>query len=135
MPDPGRGIVYFDGYCGLCDRFVTFLALRNRRGALRFAPLQGQTAAGRWPATGTGGGDPRTVVYEEAGITYERSTAVLKALRALGGGWRLVAILAVIPRPLRDAAYDWMARHRFRWFGRRDSCRLPTAEEQASFLP
>jgi len=135
VPDAVRGIVYFDGYCGLCDRFVTFLVARDRRRALRFAPLQGQTAAGRWPAMATAGGDPRTVVYEEAGIAYERSTAVLKALRALGGGWRLVAFLAVIPRPLRDAAYDWVARHRFRWFGRRDSCRLPTAEEQPSFLP
>jgi len=129
------GIVYFDGYCGLCDRFVTFLVARDRRRVLRFAPLQGQTAAGRFPAPAAGDAVPRTVLYEEGGTVHERSTAVLKALRALGGGWRLVGVLAVVPRPLRDAAYDWMARHRFRWFGRRDSCRLPTVEEQDRFLP
>jgi predicted DCC family thiol-disulfide oxidoreductase YuxK len=130
-----RGTVYFDGHCGLCDRFVTFLVRRDRHRALRFAPLQGETAAGRFAEPPRGADDPATVVYEDAAGVHSRSTAALRALRALGGAWRLTRIVELVPRVIRDAVYDWVARHRFRWFGRRESCRLAGPGEREVFLP
>jgi predicted DCC family thiol-disulfide oxidoreductase YuxK len=123
-------VVFFDGVCGLCSRSVDFILARDRTGAIRFAPLQGETAAREL-------GDRRidSIVVREGGRLYRRSAAVLRIASALGGVWRLLAALArPIPRPLRDLLYDVIARHRYRWFGKRDTCRLPTPEERARFL-
>ena len=65
---------------------------------------------------------------------FERSTAALRIITALGGIWRLAGLLRLVPRFLRDAVYDWVARNRYGWFGKRDSCRLPSPEERAVFL-
>jgi predicted DCC family thiol-disulfide oxidoreductase YuxK len=126
-------VVYFDGVCGLCNRFVDFLLEHDPSRRLRFAPIQGPTAASRLPGTATE--PPATIVLEEDGRFWYRSAAVLRILHHLGGGWRLTAVARVIPRPLRDLVYDWIARHRYRWFGKRDSCRMPTPEERELFLP
>ena len=133
-------LVLFDGVCGLCDRLVRWLVSIDREGRLRFAPLQGATAApilARHPAIA----DVDSLVWVRgAGTASEavaaRSASVVAALRALGGVWRLVAgFLWVIPRPIRDRLYDAFARRRYRWFGRLDSCRLPTTAEADRFLP
>lgn len=128
------GTVYFDGYCGLCDRFVSLLVARDSRRRLRFAPLQGETAARRLGALAAAQA-PDTVVFEDELGLHFRSTAILRATVALGGTWRAVNLLRVVPRPWRDLVYDWVARHRFRWFGRRESCRMPTPAEREAFLP
>jgi predicted DCC family thiol-disulfide oxidoreductase YuxK len=132
--NPPSGTVYFDGYCGLCDRFVSFLLTRDRHHRLRFTPLQGETAASRLGVLATDQ-PPETVLYEDGAGMHQRSTAALRTVIALGGIWRATGILLLVPRPVRDLLYDWVARHRFRWFGRRDSCRLPTPEERTFFLP
>ena len=127
-------IIYFDGYCGLCDRFVQFVLRRDRAGRYRFAPLQGSTARERVPSTL----DPQasqTVILEDAGRFRVRSDAALAILAGLGGAWRLAAWLRVIPRPWRDAVYDLVARNRNRWFGRRDECRVPEPAQHDRFLP
>lgn len=127
-------IVYYDGLCGLCDRFVQFVLRRDRVARYRFAPLQGSTARERVPATL----DPRssqTVILEEGGRFRVRSDAALAILSGLGGAWRLTALLRVIPRPVRDAVYDVVARNRNRWFGRRAECRVPQPDERDRFLP
>lgn len=134
-PGVATGTLFFDGHCGLCDGLVTWLAAHDRSRRLRFAPLQGETAAAHLPAD-LRHGDLRTVVYEDATGRHERSSAVLRALAVLGGGWRLVAAIAwVVPRPLRDALYDAIARRRRQWFGRRADCRMPAPEERDRFLP
>lgn len=127
------GIVFFDGVCGLCNQFVDFLLVRDRRGWLRFAPLQGRTADAQLPA-GRVSADPDSIVYVEDGM-QDRSTAVLSAVSRLGGAWSFVALLGLVPRPIRDWVYDVVATHRYRWFGRREQCRLPTDAERAAFLP
>jgi len=125
-------VIYFDGVCGLCNRFVDFVLARDHGRRFRFAPLQGTTAAGRFgPADAV---DPTTILFEEDGAVYERSTAALRIVGGLGGGWRFVAVFGLVPRPIRDVVYDWIARNRYAWFGKRDTCRLPTAEERAVFL-
>ena len=129
-----KPIVYYDGLCGLCDGFVRFIVARDRGARYRFAPLQGETARARL-------GDDlpldrlRTVVLDEGSELRTKSDAALAILAGLGRGWPLLGVLRIIPRPLRDLVYDFVARHRFRWFGKRDACRIPGPEERDRFLP
>ena len=125
-------VIYFDGYCGLCNGFVDFVLARDRARRFRFAPLQGTTARARFGDPGDV--DPTTILLEEEGTVFQRSTAALRIITALGGIWRLAGLLRLVPRFIRDAVYDWIARNRYGWFGKRDSCRLPSPEERAVFL-
>lgn len=127
-------VIYYDGLCGLCDRFVQFVLPRDRRQRYRFAPLQGETARTRFP-DGADPAESTTVIFDDEGTLRVRSDAALAILTGLGGIWRGAAVLRLLPRPLRDAGYDWVARHRRRWFGRRDACRIPSPEERDRFLP
>jgi predicted DCC family thiol-disulfide oxidoreductase YuxK len=125
-------VIYFDGYCGLCNGFVDFVLARDRGRRFRFAPLQGTAARARFGDPGDV--DPTTILLEDEGTVFERSTAALRIITALGGIWRLAGLLRLVPRFIRDAVYDWIARNRYGWFGKRDSCRLPSSEERAVFL-
>lgn len=138
-PDP---LVLYDGYCGLCDRSVQWLIARDRRAVLRFTPLQGETAAPILERHGfPADQELRTMlVVERLGSPRERlrerSDGALAALAAIGGGWGLLGRIGrAVPRFLRDAVYDFIARRRLRWFGRLDACRIPTPAEKARFLP
>ena len=126
-------IIYFDGHCNLCNRFVDFLISRDAKHILKFAPLQGSTAEQRLPQ------EYRerlgTVVLERDGRFYVRSTAAILAVVELGGIYRLMNVFLLVPRFIRDAVYRYVAKNRYLWFGRRDTCRLPTPEEQAQFFP
>ena len=132
--------VLYDGTCGLCDRTVQWLLARDRAGALRFATLDGTTgSAVRARHPGLPPADETIVLVEAPERAGERvlvrSDAVLAAVARLGGGWRLVEVLLrLVPRPLRDAAYRFIARRRTRWFGRLDACKVPTAAERPRFL-
>lgn len=132
-----RAVLFFDGLCGLCNGFVDFVLARDRRARLSVAALQGETALALVPedAPVVGGEDPRSLVLWEDGKVLRKSDAALRALELLGGPWRLARAFRVVPRFARDAVYDLVARNRHRWFGRRTTCRAPTAAERARFLP
>jgi len=134
-PEPAdRPVVFFDGVCGLCNATVDFFLKRDRRGQFLFAPLQGETAQERLDARDTE--DLGTVVLRENGKTYRRSSAVTRMLWKLGGAWGVVgAFLWLIPWPIRDLGYKLIAAFRYRLFGKKDSCRMPTPEERSRFLP
>ena len=123
-------IVLFDGVCNLCNGAVRFILARDPRARFRFASLQSEAARRLL------GGDPpaETIVLIEAGKTHTRSTAALRIARLLRFPWPLWYGWIVVPRPLRDGVYDWVARHRYRWFGRRDTCMVPTPELRDRFL-
>ena len=128
-----KSVVFFDGVCGLCNRFVDFLIRRNAKGRLLFSPLQGRTAKELLASEAATGLD--TVVFLHRNKTYVKSSAALRILAQLGGFWRVAGILLAVPGFLRDIVYDFIARNRYRWFGKKESCRLPSPEERNWFLP
>jgi predicted DCC family thiol-disulfide oxidoreductase YuxK len=135
----GRAETFFyDGHCGLCHRAVRFVLAEDREGnEFRFAPLQGETFQRLVPPEQRAGLPDSIVVRREDGVLLARSDAFIYILRRLGGGWgALAAILRVIPRPVRDAVYDLVARIRYRVFGRRDDlCPIVPADLRARFDP
>ncbi|HET8643902.1 MAG TPA: DCC1-like thiol-disulfide oxidoreductase family protein [Vicinamibacteria bacterium] len=127
-------VAFVDGTCNLCNASVRFMLDHERRPRLRFAPLQGATFRALSERHPELHGVDSFVLAHPDGRVHVRSSAVLRALSLLGGPWRLCAALLAIPRPLRDAVYDVVARHRYRWFGRRQECRLPTPAVAARLL-
>lgn len=129
-------IILFDGECGLCARSVRFIHARDRAGTLQFAPLRGPTAARECARLGITppGLDPGTMILIEGDRFLTRSEAALAIAARLTMPWRLLAALRVIPRPLRDGVYAWIARNRYRWFGRGDACRVPAPELRGRLL-
>lgn len=133
-------LILFDGECALCDRSVQTLLDEDKAGIFRYAPLQGPTAGAVLARHGlTGVALQSLVLVEGHGADAERihrkSEGVLRALAMLGGFWRVVSWLRLVPRPIRDAGYDFVARHRYRWFGRVETCRRPEPLWQDRFLP
>jgi predicted DCC family thiol-disulfide oxidoreductase YuxK len=128
--------VLFDGVCKLCDAAVLFLIDRDPRAILRFASLQSDTA--RELLESVGGtvetDPPKSILLVENGRVYERSTAALRIARHLEGAWKLLGLLLVVPAPVRDLVYRWIASNRYRWFGRSPTCRVPTPQIRARFL-
>lgn len=125
-------VVFFDGVCNLCNRIVDFLIRRDKKHVLRYAQLQGTAAAALLDPKMVS--DLPSVAFLDKTGAYQRSNAVLRAAAKLGGIWSVAKWLLIIPRPIRDGVYNWIARNRYKWFGKRDSCRLPTPDERAMFL-
>lgn len=128
-----HSVVFFDGVCGLCSHSVNWLLARDPEHRLRFAPLQGTTAAAMISSDLRDRLD--TLVFVRDGKTYIRTAAVSRILMTLGGRWQMLgAMLWLIPFPVRDLGYRLVSRFRYRMFGKHDACRLPTPAERAVFL-
>jgi predicted DCC family thiol-disulfide oxidoreductase YuxK len=126
-------IVYYDGVCALCNRFVLWALRRDKKRRLLFAALDGEHGTRLRRAF------PHTlavdsIVLRDGDRVLLKSDAIVAIARELGGAWRLAAGLRVLPRALRDAAYDLIARRRYRWFGRLDACPIPPRELRDRFL-
>jgi predicted DCC family thiol-disulfide oxidoreductase YuxK len=127
-------IVLFDGVCNLCNASVRFVLDRDPAGRFRFASLQSEAGRRLLEAHRLPTDELSTVVVVADGRAYTRSDAALRIARGLGGGWPALGALRLVPRPLRDAAYGVVARNRYRWFGRKEECMLPTPEQRSRFL-
>lgn len=133
MDDYGKHIILFDGVCNLCNGWVNFVIDRDPDARFVFAPLQSEVARELLKSER----DPDrfdSIVLIEDDRVFEKSAAVLRIAGELESGWRLLSKLKIVPRSLRDALYDWFARNRYSWFGRRASCRVPTPDLQSRFL-
>ena len=138
MPVSSPDIILFDGVCNLCNSLVQFVIRHDPAGRFRFAALQSAAGQALLASQGLDAStialEPESVLLFSGGRLYSHSSAVLGIARRLGGLWRLAAVGWVLPRVLRDAAYRFVARHRYRWFGRQESCMMPTPALKARFL-
>lgn len=127
-------LVLFDGVCTLCNASVRFLLRRDRTGRLRYASLQSEVGRTRLAALGLPPDYSDSIVFIEEGRALIRSAAALRLLAYLRGPWPLLRVAVLIPAAGRDALYDFIARGRYRWFGRLDDCPLPRPEWRERFL-
>ena len=130
-----RPLLLFDGVCNLCNAAVQWVIARDRRRRLQFASLQSDAAERELAQAGISRDDlpDSLVLIDERGV-HTRSSAAIRVGRLLGLPWSLAVLFVVIPRPLRDWAYALIARNRYRWFGKRDTCLTPTSELRERFL-
>ena len=134
-----KAIILYDGFCGLCARVVQFVLPRDRRTFFAFAAIQSEIGSSKIRAHGA---DPAALetffILADPGTDTERllskSTAAFYMLRQLGGVWRLLSWGRILPRVVRDFGYDLVAKRRYRWFGKLDSCAVPKPEWRARFL-
>lgn len=127
-----EGILFFDGVCNLCNHFIDTIVGMIDQDTLKIAPLQGETAQKEL----AGKSLPDSIIYYRGDVCLEKSDAVIAIGERIGGFHRLCAIIIrMIPRSIRDWGYDFVARNRYKIFGEKDTCRLPTKEEQDLFLP
>lgn len=131
---PDRLIVLFDGSCNLCNSSVHFIIDRDPGKNFYFAPLQGKIGRQLQRECDLDIGQLDSIILFEATRVYTRSTAVLRIARRLAFPWCLAVALRILPAGIRDYLYDLLARNRYRWFGQRESCRMPTPESRERFL-
>lgn len=129
-----EAVIVFDGVCALCSRWVRFLLRFDTRGRYRFAAMQGAQGRALLQAHGLDPEDPTSFLLLDAARVWTDTDAIIRVLTGLGGAWRLLGMLRWVPRLLRDHAYRALARNRYRWFGRHDTCFLPTPAQAALFL-
>lgn len=129
-----KGIVLFDGVCNFCNSSVNFIINKDKTDYFRFLPLQsekGKKIVERFKL------DPenlQTVILLENGKIYTRSTAALRIVKKLKGGWKLLYGFVIVPPVVRDFFYNIIAKNRYRWWGKKDSCMVPTPDVRKKFL-
>lgn len=128
-----HSIVLFDGICNFCSSSVQFIIRRDRKGRFRFASLQSKIAD-QLLAGHDRSGKMDSIVLIDHGKCYTESTAVLLIASRLDGLWKAAAIFLLLPKGIRDPLYRWFARNRYRWFGKMDSCMIPSPEIRERFL-
>jgi predicted DCC family thiol-disulfide oxidoreductase YuxK len=132
-PDP-RPVIVFDGVCVLCNGWVRFLLRHDRQQRYRFAAMQTESGRALLAGNGLDPNEPASFLLVENGKAWSDTDAIVRVVGSLGGAWRLVNAVRVLPRPLRNQLYRIMARNRYRWFGRHEACALPPAGHEGRFL-
>ncbi len=131
VTQPAAPIILFDGVCNLCNAAINWIIDRDPKQIFRFASLQSEAARQLLPEIDS---LPDSIVLIDEDGIHTRSTAALRIARRLGFPWSLAAFASLLPAFFRDAIYNWIARHRYSWFGRTGTCRIPTADLANRFL-
>ena len=127
-------VILFDGVCNLCNGFVQFIIQQDPSGKFKFASLQSAYAREKLAGAAINQSNLDTVVFLHDGKLYTKSTAALKIARHLGNGWSLLYPLVYLPKFFRDGIYNLIAKNRYKWFGRQESCMLPSPDLSSRFL-
>ena len=127
-------LLLFDGICNLCNASVQWIIKRDPREIFRFASLQSETGTAMLKKFNLPADSLDTVVLIDGDKCYTHADASLHIARLLGGPWRLLLVFSIVPRPLRNRVYNWIANNRYRWFGKKDQCWLPTPELRKRFV-
>lgn len=129
-----KSILLYDGVCTLCDHSVQFVLKYDRNKRFLFGQLDSKTAKIFLKQQEKDYSKIDSVVFIDDKSIYTKSSAALKVLTSLGGLWQVAGIFYILPKFLRDKVYDYIARHRYAWFGKMPACRIPTEEESARFI-
>lgn len=127
-------VILFDGVCNFCDASINFVMKRDKARLFRFAPLQSSAGATLGKTYGFDPGKLESFILIENGHAYRKSTAALRVLRRLPFPWQLLYVFIIIPPFIRDRVYGWIAANRYRWFGKKDACMIPTPDMRSRFL-
>jgi predicted DCC family thiol-disulfide oxidoreductase YuxK len=127
-------ILLFDGVCNLCNASVQWVLLHDKKGVFRFAAQQSEAGQELLKRHGRHTSTFDSVVLVDGDRIYIQSDAAIEVAVRLGGIWRLMGIFKIVPKVVRNGIYDWIARNRFRWFGKREQCMLPRPEWKERFL-
>lgn len=129
-----QSVVLFDGVCNLCNSFVQFVIKYDKNERFKFASLQSDFAEKELANFFMDSQKMSTVILLENGKLYSRSTAALRILNSLNGLWPLLYVFIIVPAFIRDVVYNLIAKNRYKWFGKKDSCMVPSPELQCRFL-
>ncbi|CAN5208932.1 thiol-disulfide oxidoreductase DCC family protein [soil metagenome] len=129
-----KSLILFDGVCNLCNGFVNFLIVRDKKNKFQFGSLQSAKVQSILTEHQHSSNDISTVILIENNTLHSHSTAVLKIVRGLGGAWPLLYVFIIIPKPIRDFLYKLVAKNRYRLFGKKDACMIPTPKLKARFV-
>ncbi|MBX2872449.1 MAG: thiol-disulfide oxidoreductase DCC family protein [Saprospiraceae bacterium] len=129
-----KPILLFDGVCNLCDGLVQFIIKRDPEARFRFTALQSEAGQALLGEAGMDASALNTVVMFDDGQFYTHSDVPLQIAWQLGGFWRIFYIFKTIPKWIRDRIYDWIASNRYKWFGKKESCMIPTPELKQRFI-
>lgn len=127
-------IILFDGVCNLCNAAVIFIIRRDKRDTFRFAALQSEVGETYIEKHQIDTSRTDSIILIDGDKHYEKSSAALKTARYLSGGYPVLYAFMLVPKPVRNWVYDYIAKHRYKWFGKKDSCMIPTPELQNKFL-
>lgn len=127
-------IILFDGVCNFCNFWVNFIIDRDKKDSFRFAALQSTTGQRILRQFGLKTSNFDTFIMIDGNDCFSKSTAALKISKHLPGLWKILFVFIIVPEPIRDFIYDLIAKNRYKLFGKRDVCRIPTEEEQKKFV-
>ena len=127
-------MILFDGVCNFCNATTNFVLKQDKKGIFRFAPLQSEVGQSLLKQYHLPSEEFDSFVLIDNGKVYKKSAAALRVMNKLPWYWKEAQILRIIPTPFRDAIYDFLARNRYKWFGKKDHCMVPTAEMRSRFL-
>lgn len=127
-------VLLFDGVCNLCNTSVKWVLLRDKKGAFKFAPIQSEAGQALLKSFGLENQPLESVILITDQQAYTKSDAAIKVASKLGGIWMLALVFWLVPRPIRDVVYDWIAKNRYRWFGKQEQCLLPQPKWKDRFL-
>ncbi|MBL7978712.1 MAG: thiol-disulfide oxidoreductase DCC family protein [Bacteroidetes Order II. Incertae sedis bacterium] len=134
MSLPDAPLILFDGVCNLCNASIQFIIDRDRKGLFRFASLQSDLGFSLRKSFDLASEEVDSVILIMEGRAFTHSDAALTIAKYLDGAWPMLFGLIVLPRFIRDGIYRFIARNRYKWFGKREHCRIPTPELRARFL-
>ena len=129
-----KQIILFDGVCNLCNSSVQFVIQRDPSGKFNYAALQSEAGRQLLKENDLPVNELYSIILIKDGEVYQRSRAALEVARGLTGLWPLLYVLIIIPPFVRNGIYNWISRNRYRWFGKKDECMIPTSELKSRFL-
>ncbi|WP_203295764.1 thiol-disulfide oxidoreductase DCC family protein [Luteirhabdus pelagi] len=134
MQENGKKIILFDGVCNLCNSSIVFIIKRDKRDMFRFAALQESIGQALIAKHNIDTSKTDSIILVDGDTHYEKSSAALRIARHLSGGWPLLSAFLILPKFIRNAVYDYIAKNRYKWFGKKESCMIPTPELKSKFL-